>query len=166
LPNAVTAAAAVEVSTAAAVLVAAVFMAVVGLAVAIMAEVTATAVIAVAGGCVRCTEAAGTVGWAAVRRRAALEEEVGPRVGAADGPAGVGIEGTFRTLLLTGNGTLSELVAAGLELRGLVASAELRIGAEAMADAALVGVAVLGVIVASAGEGAGAVAGDLALAPG
>jgi len=47
-----------------------------------------------------------------------------------------------------------------------VASAELLIGAEATADAALVGVAVLGVIVASAGEGVGDVAGDLVLASG
>jgi len=68
--------------------------------------------------------------------------------------------------LPTGSGTLSELVTAGSQRRDLVASAELLIGAEATADAALVGVAALGVIVASAGEGVGDVAGDLVLASG
>jgi hypothetical protein len=99
LPNvAVTAVEAVEVSTAEAeVLVAEAFVAVVDLAVATMVEVTATAAIAAVGEWVRCTAADDMEGWAAVRRRAALEEdEVGPRVAvqAADGPAGVGTAGT------------------------------------------------------------------------
>jgi hypothetical protein len=163
-------AAAEEVSTAAAVLVVVAFTAaVVVLAVATMAEGTATAAIAVAGEWVPCTAADDMEGWVAVRRRAALEEdEVGPRVAvqAADGPAGAETEETFRTRLPTGSGTHSELATAGSQRRDSVASAELLIGAEATADAALVGVAVLGVIVASVGEAVGGVAGGLALASG
>ena len=89
---------AVEVSTAEAeVLEAEAFVAVVGLAGATMVEVTATAAIAAAGEWVRCTAADDMEGWAAVRRRAALEEEeVGPRVEdlRADGRAGAGTAGT------------------------------------------------------------------------
>jgi hypothetical protein len=96
LPN--VAVTAVEVPTAEAeVLVAAAFTAEVNLAVAIMVEGMPTAAIAAAGESVRYTAAAGTEGWAAVRRRSALEEEgVGPRVEvlAADGPVGAGTEGT------------------------------------------------------------------------
>jgi hypothetical protein len=98
LPNvAVTAVAAAEVSTAEEeVLGAVAFMAVVDLAAATMVEGVATEAIAAAGEWVRCMAVAGTVGWAAVRRRAALEEEeAGPRVEVlADGPAGAGTEGT------------------------------------------------------------------------
>jgi hypothetical protein len=99
LPNvAVTAAEAVEVSTAAAeVLAAGAFAAVGAPAAAIVVEDMATPAIAAAREWVRCTAAGGTVGWAEVRRRAALEvEEVGPRVEVLveDGPVGAGIEGT------------------------------------------------------------------------